>query len=435
MGVLVINGPCRLSGHVRVAGAKNAALPILAASLLCDRPFVLTNVPWVGDVATMLQLLRGCGVGSSWRGSHELELQPNVCVEAADQMRAVVAGRIRASFCLLGPLLARFGRATLPLPGGCRIGPRPVDLHLEAMRRLGAEVRVEQGLVHAESRQLRGAIIHLASRRGPTVTGTCNAMMAAVGAAGETVLFGAAREPEVVALGRFLQACGVRIEGLGTSTLRIEGARLPLAPPLRYRLIADRIEAATWLCAAVATGGSITISGTQPAHLEAVLGLLSRIGARIEVNAHQIRVIAPRRPRAFLAVAQPYPGIPTDVQAQLAAVAAVAEGESEIRDTVFPTRWQHVVQLRRLGALARVAGDRCVIRGGQRLRGTDVEAVDLRASAALVIAGLCAEGEVRVHGIEQLERGYEDLPHKLRMLGAQLKLRREPFPDAAVRAA
>ncbi len=422
MATLRIQGPVRLAGTVTVAGAKNATLPLLAAALLCDEPYVLENVPWVTDVSVMIRLLAACGGRARWTASRSLQVIPP---EGQLTSPADVAGAssIRASFCLLGPLLARHGEAVLPLPGGCRIGPRPVDRHLEAMRRLGAEVTVRDGIVYARAPRLHGNLIHLATHRGPTVTGTCNAMLAAVGARGETVLYGAAREPEVVTLGRFLQACGVVISGLGTPTIVVKGARLPLRPPTRFRIIPDRIEAATWLCAAAATGGKIVLRHVEPRHLQAPLALLRRIGCAINVTDATIALIAPQRPvRAFLAVAEPYPGIATDVQAQLTALATAANGESTVRDTVFPERFQHVPQLQAMGASIRRLAGQCVISGPTQLRGARVKAVDLRASAALVIAALLAEGETEIMGLEQLRRGYDELPRKLAALGVAVEV-------------
>ncbi len=420
MAVLRIHGPARLVGTVTVAGSKNATLPLIAAAILCERPFTLQNVPWVKDVGAMLRLLTSCGGSARWSDSRAVEIEPPPG-KPATVPDPGAARSIRASFCLLGPLLARCGQAVLPLPGGCRIGPRPVDRHLEAMRRLGAEIVVQDGVVRAHAKQLRGAVIHLATRRGPTVTGTCNAMLAAAGAVGETILFGAACEPEVVSLGRFLQACGVTIQGLGTSTLVIRGAPLPLRPPQRFHIIPDRIEAATWMCAAAATGGEVTVCGALPEHLTAPVKLLRRIGCAVETSPRAVTVAASRRPLAFLAVAQPYPGLATDVQAQLTTLATAAHGESVIRDAVFPTRFQHVAELRKMGAIVQHAADRCVVRGPRQLNAAPVHAVDLRASAALVIAALRAEGITEIHGLSQLERGYDDLPRKLRLLGVHVQ--------------
>jgi UDP-N-acetylglucosamine 1-carboxyvinyltransferase len=326
---------------------------------------------------------------------------------------------MRASFCVLGPLLARRGRAVVPLPGGCDIGPRPVDLHLKGLAALGADIEIRRGNVVASARRLRGAKIDLAGPRGATVTGTTNVLCAAVLARGVTELRGAALEPEIVDLGNFLNALGARVEGLGTSTLAITGVEQ--LSGATYRIIPDRIEAATLLVAGAITGGRVAVRGARADHLEAVLQLLTDAGATISGDGDSLALIAPERPRPVDVTALPYPGVPTDLQAQLTALLALADGPSTIRDRVFPQRFRHVAELNRLGANITSAAGAALARGVPRLSGAPVAASDLRASAALVLAGLAAEGQARVEHVEHLDRGYERLDEKLARLGANIE--------------
>jgi UDP-N-acetylglucosamine 1-carboxyvinyltransferase len=324
--------------------------------------------------------------------------------------------RMRASFCVLGPLLARRGRAVVSLPGGCNIGTRPVDLHLAGLRALGAEVRIERGYVIAEAARLRGAVIDLHGPRGPTVTGTANVMSAATVARGRTILRGAAAEPEIVDLGRFLIAAGANIAGLGTDTIEIHGVE-QLAGAT-HRVIPDRIESATLLIAAAMTRGTATVVGACGDHLTAVLETLAATGAVVDSDQNQITVKASDRPRPLKMVARPYPGIPTDVQAQLMALLALADGTSTVADDVFAERFMHVAELNRLGANIERQGSAAIVRGVRRLSGASVMASDLRASAALVLAGLAAGGETIVRRVYHLDRGYQRLEEKLATLGA-----------------
>jgi UDP-N-acetylglucosamine 1-carboxyvinyltransferase len=437
-----ITGGVALHGEVRCSGAKNAALPIMAAAILASEPVRLENVPRLTDVRTQARLLRRLGLRVE-RDRHNrrpdiLVCHPpgedsktaadrNVCppdgnVSPTDQNIRAPGGlvrRMRAGFCVLGPLLARRGRAVVPLPGGCNIGNRPVDLHLEGLAALGADLRLEHGYVVAEARRLHGADIDLAGPHGSTVTGTANVMSAAVLARGVTIIRGAAVEPEIVDLGDFLVKLGAKIEGLGAATVRIKG--VDQLGGATHRLIPDRIEAATLLIAAVITGGSVTVAGVVPEHLGAVLDKLRAAGATIHVSADRISISASQdRPRAVDIVARPYPDVPTDVQAQWTALISLAEGTSRVEDRVFPGRFLHVAELNRLGAKIVCSDGAATVTGVDRLSGARVTAHDLRASVALVLAGLAADGRTIVDGAGHIDRGYERLDLKLRQLGATI---------------
>ncbi len=405
-----------LGGVVRVSGSKNASLPIMAAAILAKGPVRLACVPRLADVETLSWILGRLGVESTRTadGALRLETVDESPIRADDGL----VRRMRAGFCVLGPLLARRGRAIVPLPGGCNIGPRPVDLHLKGLAALGADLEVVDGCVVARADRLRGATIDLQGARGSTVTGTANVLCAAVLARGETILRGAAMEPEIVDLARCLNAMGARIAGLGTPTLRIHGVN-----ELRgtdYRVIPDRIEAATLAIAAALTGGGATIDGVVPDHLRAVIERLRLTGCQVDLTADQLQVAATRHLKPVDMIAEPYPGIPTDVQAQWITLMSQAEGRSVVRDCVFPRRFAHVPELNRLGARIAMAPGAAVIDGVARLRGARVTASDLRASAALVLAAVAAEGETIVDEILHLDRGYERLDAKLRLPGARI---------------
>lgn len=406
-----------LHGIVKVGGAKNSALPLMAASILTDQPIRLEHVPRLADVDTLSLLLAGLGV-ESVRGT-DGALQMQTVDETPIRAARELVRQMRASFCVLGPLLARRGRAIVPLPGGCNIGPRPVDLHLKGLAALGAELDVVDGDVVARAADLRGAAIDLGGPGGSTVTGTANVLCAAVLARGETILRQAAREPEIADLGHCLNAMGARIAGLGTSTLRITGVRE--LHGTSYRVIPDRIEAATLAMAAAITRGSVTLDGVIPEHFGIVIDRLRETGCNVEVAPQRLRVAADCRSKPVEIVAEPYPGIPTDVQAQWIALLSLAKGRSTVRDRVFPGRFQHVPELNRLGAEVAMAGETALVHGVARLHGRRVTASDLRASAALVLAGLAAEGETIVDEIHHLDRGYEKLDDKLRSLGAAIR--------------
>ncbi len=418
---LCITGGRPLAGTVRVGGSKNAALPIMAAAIACDGPVRIEGVAKLTDVRTLSHILRSLGMKVGQREDACLEL------ESVDS-RPVRADyepvrRMRAGFCVLGPLLARRGRAAVPLPGGCAIGDRPVDLHLAGLAALGAELKVEHGYVVASAKRLSGKEIQMSGPRGPTVTGTANVLCAAVLACGETVLHGAALEPEIVDLGRFLIAMGARIDGLGTATIRVKGVEQLGGGS--WRIIPDRIEAATLLLAVAVSGGKATVDGLVSEHMDAVLQALDRAGCHLQVTAGSVTLSAPQRPRAMDITAEPYPGIPSDIQAQWTALLALADGCSMIRDRVFPTRFAHVAELNRLSAKIKLSGEGtsdvvAAVDGVRRLDGATVTATDLRASAALVLAGLAAEGQTTVLRAYHLDRGYESLDGKLANLGAAI---------------
>jgi UDP-N-acetylglucosamine 1-carboxyvinyltransferase len=413
MDRLLIEGGVALRGEATVSGAKNAALPLLTAALLTSEPVTFSNVPALNDVDTMLKLLAQMGV----RVEHEGD---SVTLDAAQLDNAVapyeLVKTMRASILVLGPLVARTGEAKVSLPGGCAIGARPVDQHIKGLQAMGAETAVEHGYVHAKSRRLHGA--HLFTDM-VTVTGTENLMMAACLADGETVIENAAREPEVVDLANCLLAMGARISGAGSDVIHVVGVdRLHGAS---YRIMPDRIETGTYLCAAAATGGDIRLNGTSPAYLEAVIDKLTDCGCRISIEPDAIRLVAPRRLTAVSIRTAPYPAFPTDMQAQFMALSSVADGTAVIRETIFENRFMHAVELIRLGADIKIDGNTAVVRGVDKLDGATVMATDLRASASLVIAGLAAQGETRVDRIYHLDRGYQALEQKLSALGARVR--------------
>lgn len=428
MDKFTIDGDRQLTGRAEISGSKNAALPIMAAVLASDGPLHLSGVPDLVDVHSLLRLLETLGVDSQHGDDGQLRLfvqtrQPHVA--HYDLVR-----RMRASICVLGPLLARRGRARVSLPGGCNIGHRPIDLHLKGLAALGADIRVEQGYVIATAERLRGASIFLGGPCGSTVTGTCNLMSAATLAEGRTVIEAAACEPEVVDLGECLRKMGAHIEGLGTPRIEIEGvSQLGAAT---HRVIPDRIEAATLMIAAAITGGHVEITPVRPDHLVAVREVLEQTGVRIETSTGNdslasLVTTAPAVLAPTTLTALPYPGIPTDVQAQLMALLSRADGISVITDKVFPDRFLHAAELGRLGARIVREGPTAVIHGVPRLSGANVMASDLRASAALVLAGLAAEGTTTVRRIYHLDRGYERLDKKLNQLGGQV-IRSEDRP-------
>jgi UDP-N-acetylglucosamine 1-carboxyvinyltransferase len=418
MTELLITGGAPLNGTVRVSGAKNAALPMMAAAILADGPVELLGVPRLTDVRTMARLLVHLGLDVA---HHRDRLVLATVDRSVVQARYDMVRRLRAGFCVLGPLLARRGRAVVPLPGGCNIGDRPVDLHLRGLEALGAELRLEHGCIVATARRLRGVDVDLLGPQGPTVTGTANVLCAAVLARGRTVIRGAAREPEIVALGQMLGAMGARIAGLGTPVLEIVGVEQ--LGGCRWRLIPDRIEAATFLLAAAITGGEVTAAGVMPEHLAAVLTALEASGAGIEVRGDRVTVCAASLVRPVSVAAAPYPGLPTDLQAHWTAYMAIAEGPSRVEDRVFPMRWGHVGELRRLGAELDCVSGGVRITGHSRYREAEVVASDLRASAALILAALAARGTSIIHAAHHLERGYERLDEKLTRLGARIETR------------
>ncbi len=422
MDKLLIEGGTPLRGETAISGAKNAALPLLCAALLTSEPLTLTNVPDLNDVGTMLKLLEQMGVrvtrekaASNLPGAgHTVTLQAGELNNPVAPYELVKT--MRASILVLGPLVARCGEAKVSLPGGCAIGARPVDQHIKGLTAMGAEVSVEHGYVLARVPRLKGARLFTDM---VTVTGTENLMMAACLADGETVIENAAREPEVVDLANCLVSMGAQISGAGSDVIRIRGvARLHGAT---HRIMPDRIETGTYLCAAAASGGEVRLTGTSASYLDAVIDKLMDAGCEIQTERDAIRLKAPQKLTAVSLRTSPYPAFPTDMQAQFMALNCVAEGTAIIRETIFENRFMHAVELIRLGADIRIDGNTAVVRGVAHLDGATVMATDLRASASLVIAGLVAQGETLIDRIYHLDRGYEQLDQKLTALGARVR--------------
>ena len=414
MDKLKITGGATLNGEITVSGAKNAALPILCASLLTADTLRLTNVPQLRDVMTTQKLLQGMGMRVMTDNVHEFELTAN----RIDKLEAPyeLVKTMRASILVLGPMLARFGEARVSLPGGCAIGSRPVDQHIKGMQAMGAEITIEHGYIHARATRLKGARIVTDM---VTVTGTENLLMAAVLADGITIIENAAQEPEVVDLAECLIKMGARIEGHGTATITVEGvARLHGAD---HAVMPDRIETGTFLCAVVAARGKVLLRNTRANILDSVLDKLREAGAYIEAGDGWIAIEMRERPNAVGLRTEPYPAFPTDMQAQFMAMNAVASGTGIITETIFENRFMHVSELARMGADIHVDGHTAIVTGVERLSGANVMATDLRASASLVIAGLAAEGETIVDRIYHLDRGYEHLEAKLGAVGAQVE--------------
>ncbi|MEI6033493.1 MAG: UDP-N-acetylglucosamine 1-carboxyvinyltransferase [Verrucomicrobiae bacterium] len=415
MDKILVHGGRRLSGSVRISGSKNSALPILAAALLTREPCVISRVPDLSDIHYMLTILSELGC--------EVERASGVVTIKAEKVTTDapydIVRKMRASVCILGPLLGREKEATVSLPGGCIIGDRPIDLHLRGFESLGAAVRVQSGNVKVLAPELRGAIINLRGKFGSTVLGTDNVMMAAVLADGTTVIDGAAEEPEVVDLANFLISMGARIEGAGTRRIIIEGVKE--LHGAEHEVIPDRIEAGTFLAAAAICGDGVTLTRVEPAHLRAVTESLSLAGFNIESGNDRITIKPNGSRRALKLDALPYPGFPTDMQAQMCALLATTDGISVVTDNVFPQRFMHVAELKRMGANIELQGQTAVIHGVERLGGAPVMASDLRASAALVLAGLQAEGITEVNRVYHIDRGYESIDEKLNGLGAEIE--------------
>ncbi len=415
MDKLLIKGGTLLEGAVSISGAKNAALPILAGTLLATEPVRIRNVPHLRDVATMITLLQSMGAQATFDEKLNVEVDSN----AVDQCCAPydLVKTMRASILVLGPLVARFGEADVSLPGGCAIGARPVNLHVQGLRAMGAEVSVENGFIRARANRLHGA--HIVFDK-VTVTGTENLMMAAALAEGETVLENAAREPEIGDVAKFLNEMGARISGAGTSVIRIEGVeRLGGAD---YEVLPDRIETGTYLVAAAITGGKVRLNRVKPDSLEAVTAKLQEAGARIDHGNDWIELdMRGRRPAAVDIRTSPYPGFPTDMQAQFCALNAISTGVGTVTETIFENRFQHILELQRMGADIQIEGNTAVCRGIDSLTAAPVMATDLRASAGLVLAGLAASGETLVDRIYHIDRGYERIEEKLQQLGAAIK--------------
>ncbi len=418
MDKLLIRGGQRLQGEVTISGAKNAALPEICAALLTAEPVRLANVPQLQDVATMLKLLRNMGAACERSPERPDEVLIDAGSVTSPEAPYELVKTMRASILVLGPLLARFGEATVSLPGGCAIGSRPVDQHIKGLQAMGAEISVEHGYILAKTKRLRGARI---TTDMVTVTGTENLLMAATLAEGETLLENAAQEPEIPDLAAMLIAMGARIEGHGSSRIHIQGVDRLHAPKLAHRITPDRIEAGTFLCAVAAAGGDVVLRGARAEHLDAVIDKLREAGVSIEAGDGFIRVRADTRPKAVSFRTSEYPAFPTDMQAQLMVVNCIAEGAAQVAETIFENRFMHVNELVRLGAKIEVDGRSALIQGVERLSGAMVMATDLRASASLVIAGLVAEGETWIDRIYHLDRGYDRMEAKLRALGADIE--------------
>ena len=415
MDRLEIIGGVPLEGEILISGAKNAALPILAATLLSESPVLLENVPSLNDVMTTIKLLRSMGVEITLHDGWRLEVDSRTTTNYVAPYELVKT--MRASVLVLGPLLGRYGRADVSLPGGCAIGARPVNLHVAGLRSLGAEISIEGGYIRARAKHLRGTRLILDS---VTVTGTENLMMAAVLARGETVIENAALEPEVVDLAGFLVQMGARIEGAGSDTIWIQGV-----DELRggkYAILPDRIETGTHLLAGAITGGHVRVKRTRPDNLDAVLLKLEEAGARIECGPNWVDLdMGGDRPKAVNLRTAPYPGFPTDIQAQFCALNTIASGTGKIMETVFENRFQHTLELQRMGADIVIKGNTAVSRGIDHLKGAPVMATDLRASASLVLAGLAAAGTTVIERIYHIDRGYECIEEKLAQLGARIR--------------
>ncbi|MFV8835898.1 UDP-N-acetylglucosamine 1-carboxyvinyltransferase [Aquisalimonas sp.] len=415
MEKLTINGGGALDGSIRISGAKNAALPILSATLLADGPMTIGNIPHLHDITTTMELLGRMGVRLTVDERMSIEVDPTTI----DSLYAPyeLVRTMRASILVLGPLLARYGQADVSLPGGCAIGSRPVNLHIDGLSAMGADITVEGGYIRARASRLKGARIVLDLI---TVTGTENLMMAATLAEGTTVIENAAREPEVVDLADCLNAMGARVSGAGTDTITIEGVER--LHGTEYQVLPDRIETGTYLVAAAMTGGRVHLRDTRAGLLDAVLQKLRETGAEIDVTDDAITLdMHGRRPKAVSLRTAPYPAFPTDMQAQFCALNAVAEGGATVTETVFENRFMHVLEMQRMGADIRLEGNTAISRGVDALKGAPVMATDLRASASLVLAGLVAEGETEVDRIYHIDRGYECIEEKLAQLGAEIR--------------
>ncbi|HEY7671232.1 MAG TPA: UDP-N-acetylglucosamine 1-carboxyvinyltransferase [Gammaproteobacteria bacterium] len=415
MDKLEIIGGKALAGEVTVSGAKNAALPVLAATLLADGPVMLSNVPHLNDVTTTVKLLRQMGVEVTFHDGVKIEIDARHVAKFVAPYELVKT--MRASILVLGPLLGRFGSADVSLPGGCAIGARPVNLHVNGLRAMGASIDIENGYIRARADRLRGARLVLDT---VTVTGTENLVMAAACARGESVIENAAREPEIIDLANFLMAMGAKIDGAGTDTITVQG--VDELHGCAFEIMPDRIETGTYLVAGAVTAGRVRVKRTRPEHLDAVLQKLVEAGARVDAGPDWIDLdMRGRRARAVDLKTAPYPGFPTDMQAQFCALNSIAEGSAVITETIFENRLQHALELQRLGANLTIEGNTVICRGAPYLTGAQVMATDLRASASLVLAGLAARGRTLVERIYHIDRGYERIEEKLAQLGAEIK--------------
>lgn len=417
MDKLIVNGPCKLEGAVTVSSAKNATLPILVAALICPYPVSFQSLPELMDVSTILKLLQSMGVKITKNGDVTTLDATQLDNQHADYS---LVKTMRASVLVLGPLLARYGQASVSLPGGCAIGARPVDIHLMGMEKFGALINIEGGYIKAESKKLKGTTITLPF---PSVGATENLMMAAVLAEGETIIENAAMEPEIDDLADFLVAQGVKIEGAGTSRIIIQGMDLKnLRPSNRpYRIIGDRIEAATFIIGALMTNGDVKVQGFNPKHLTYVLECLTKMGANLEIGEDSVRVRPSARLKGMAIETAPYPGFPTDVQAQMMALMSIVDGNSIVTETIFENRFMHVPEMSRMGTKVTLKGNSALIEGVSELSGAPVMCTDLRASAALILCSLVAKGQSEIQRVYHLDRGYEKIDEKLTNLGASIK--------------
>ncbi|MGE5527919.1 MAG: UDP-N-acetylglucosamine 1-carboxyvinyltransferase [Patescibacteria group bacterium] len=413
---LIIQGGRRLAGVIRSSGAKNAVLKLMAASILANRPCLIRNVPRkITDVEVMVGVLENLGVKVSWEDATSLCLDPRgeLGFHAPDHL----VREMRASIQVIGPLLGRVGRARIYQPGGCVIGQRPIDLHIKGFTALGAEVTEEHGYIDVKAGRLRGCEIHLDF---PSVGATENIMSAAIMAEGTTVIRNAAKEPEIIEEQNFFNRLGARIRGAGTDCIRIDGVEKLNEREIDYAVIPDRIEVGTFMLAAAITAGDVTITDVIPEHVEAVSAKLRETGAEVTAGEDSIRVVGARRPRPTDVTVLPYPGFPTDLQSPMTALLTLAEGTSILTDHVFEARFRYVDELLRMGANVRVEGRSAIVKGIPRLSGAEVQAPDLRAGAALILAGLAAEGQTTLQGIKHVDRGYERMEEKIRELGAEI---------------
>ncbi|SMG66618.1 UDP-N-acetylglucosamine 1-carboxyvinyltransferase [methanotrophic bacterial endosymbiont of Bathymodiolus sp.] len=417
MDKLLITGGKQLTGTLTVSGAKNAALPILAATLLSDKPVLIGNIPHLHDITTTMELL-GC-MGVELSVDEKLNIEVNSSTITKLEAPYELVRTMRSSILVLGPLLARFGQADVSLPGGCAIGARPVDIHLSGLEKMGADIKVENGYIHAKAKRLKGCRLVLDQ---VTVTGTENLLMAATLAEGKTIIENAAREPEVNDLANFLNKMGAKISGIGTDVLEIEGVKRLGVEDLHYHVLPDRIEAGTYLVAAAMTRGKIRLNKIQPKLLDAVLDKLSEAGAKITCGEDWIELdMQGKRPKAVSIRTAPFPAFPTDMQAQFTAMNAIAKGVSTITETVFENRFMHVQEMQRMGADIKLESNTAICTGVTTLTAAPVMATDLRASASLVLSGLVGEGETLVDRIYHIDRGYDHIEEKLSQLGATIR--------------
>lgn len=422
MDKLVVKGGRKLKGEVEVSGAKNSALPILAACLLTEEESILEGVPDLRDIATMMKLLHALGARAHYGEGGTLVVKPGNNLKPVAPYKLV--STMRASVCVLGPLLTRLGFAEVSLPGGCVIGPRPIDLHLKGLGGLGAQIEIQHGYVIAKAkRRLQGNEIFLGGAFGSSVLATGNVMMAATLASGKTCIENAACEPEVVDLAQFLKKMGAKIQGEGSPRIEIEGVKQ--LKGARHRIIPDRIEAGTYMVASAMTGGDVLVKKAIPEHQNALMDRLTQSGVRIDRAKNGIRVRRNGRLRAVDVTTLPYPGFPTDLQAQMMALMAITPGISIITEKIYPDRFIHVAELNRMGSRIFLEGNSSIVHGTKRLSGAPVTASDLRASAALLLAGLVAEGTTEVHRVYHLDRGYERIEEKFTALGARIRREKE----------